>query len=86
MSWIEPLNLQMWFINVFSGSNTIFAVIALFAIVGMAAYFRMDGIAMGFMVGVFLLMFSGYVPPSLTLFISIISGLLIGYWISKIVK
>jgi len=36
--------------------------------------------------GVFLLMFSGYIPASLVVFITIIAGLLIGYSVSKIVK
>jgi len=85
-TFIEPLNLQMWFINVLSGDATIFAAIALFAIVGLSAFFRMNGIAIGLMIGIFLLMFSAYVPISLTLFIAIISGLLVGYWVSRIVK
>jgi hypothetical protein len=84
--WIEPLNLQMWFVNVFSGDALIFTAVALFAIVSMSAFFRMNGLAMMFMVSIFLLMFSGYVPPSLLIFIALIGGLLVGYWVSQIVK
>ena len=86
MAWIEPLSMENWIINVFAGDATYFSAIALFAITSLAAYFRMNAIGMFFMIGVFLLMFGGYVPPSLPVFIAIISGLLIGYWISRIVK
>ena len=86
MDWIEPLALQTWIINVFAGDGTYFAIISLFVITAMAGYFRMNGISLAFMIGIFLLMFSGYVPPSLVIFITIIAGLLIGYSVSKIVK
>ncbi len=86
MSWIEPLALETWFIQVFSGDATIFAVISLITIVGLCAYFRMTGMAMGFMVGVFMLMFSAYIPSYLLIFLAVISGLGIGWWISRIVK
>jgi hypothetical protein len=86
MSWIEPLSLQTVLINVFAGDSSYFAAIALMVIMGMAAYFRMTALGMFFMIGVFLLMFSGFVPPSLIVFIAIIGGLLIGFFISKIVK
>lgn len=86
MDWTEPLQLQTWIVNVFAGDSTYFAAISLMVITSLAAYFRMTGIGMFFMIGVFLLMFSGFIPPSLPIFIAIIAGLLIGYWISKIVK
>ena len=72
--------------NVLSGSSTYFAPIAIFAIISLAAYFRMTGLTMGFMIFVFLLMFSGFVPASLLIFVSIIGGLLVGILISRIVK
>ena len=86
MEWIEPLSLETWIISVFAGSATYFAPIAIFAIITLSAYFRMNVLTMGFMIFVFLLMFSGYVPPSLLVMISIIGGLTIGYTLSKIVK
>jgi len=86
MTWIQPLNLQEWFISVFAGSATYFAPIAIFAIVGMAAFFRMTALTMGLMLMIFLLMFSGFIPPSILIFISLIGGLVLGYVISKIVK
>lgn len=86
MTWVEPLELETWFVNVLSGSATYFAPIAIFAIICLSAFFRMTGLTMGFMLLVFLLMFSGYVPASLLIFISIIGGLLVGIVVSKIVK
>ena len=86
MAWIEPLELETWIINVFAGDATYFAALAIFVILALAGYFRMNGINMGFMALVFILMFYGYVPPSLFIFIDIFAGLLVGYVISKIVK
>lgn len=83
---IAPLEFETWFINVFSGNASFFAVLALLSIVSICAYFRMNGVAMGFTVAIFLLMFGGYVPASLTILLTIIGGLLIAYWISRIVK
>ena len=86
MVWIESLELETIFIRVFAGSATYFVPIAIFAIMSVAAYFRMTALTMGFMIFIFLLMFSGFFTSSLVIFISIIVGLLVGYAISKIVK
>lgn len=86
MVWIEPLDLEEWLINVFAGSATYFAPIAVFVILGLSAYFRLTGFSMIFMILVFLLMFTGYIPTSLLLFIAIGGGLVVGYVISKIVR
>lgn len=86
MAWIEPLELQTWAINVFAGDATYFAALAIFAILALAGYFRMNSVNTGFMVLVFLLMFSGFIPMSILIFVSIFAGLLVGYVMSKIVK
>jgi len=83
---IAPLELETWFVNVFSGNASYFSILALLSIVSICAYFKMNGVAMGFTVAIFLLMFSGYVPLSLTILLTIIGGLVIAYWISRIVK
>jgi hypothetical protein len=84
--WIEPLNLEVFIIQVLSGSQDMFLALALFCIFGMSAYFRMNGLAMFFMLSVFLFMFNGYVTNYFILLIGLIGGLLIGYWVSKIYK
>jgi hypothetical protein len=86
MVWIEPLALKDIFINLLSGSATYFAPIAIFVIISMSAYFRMTGLTMGFMLFVFLLMFSGFIPANLLVLVSIIGGLLIGMAVGSIVK
>lgn len=86
MAWIEPLELETWFIRVFSGSPEIFSIVALILIAGMSAYFRMNGIAMFFMLGLFVFLFSAWIGNTFLILIAIIGGLLIGYWISKLVK
>ena len=86
MSFIEPLALRTWLVQVFAGDLTYFAVFALLAITSLAGFFRMSMLSLGIMLGIFILMFLEFIPPSLPLFITIIGGLLIGYWVSKIVK
>ena len=86
MAWIESLELETWFVNVLSGDTTYFAAIAIFAILTLAGTFRMTGLTLGFMLFVFLFMFSGFINPSLLIFVSIIGGVLVGYFISRIVK
>jgi uncharacterized membrane protein YvlD (DUF360 family) len=82
--FIPPLELETWIIQVFSGDPEIFTAIALLVIASMAGYFRMNTITTFFMVGVFLLMFSGFIAPSLLILISILGGLALGYFVSRL--
>jgi len=84
MSWIEPLALKTWIISVFSGDPEIFTAVALLVIASMAGYFRMNTVTTFFMVGIFLLMFSGFIAPSLLILISILGGLALGYFVSRL--
>jgi len=84
MAWIEPLELETWFISVLSGDPEIFVGIALLAIVTLCGYFRMNGIGMFFIIGMFLLMFSGFINSPLIILIVIIGGLLIGLILNKV--
>ena len=84
--WIEPLALEQWIIQIFSGNLKVFTAIAILFITGLAAYFRMTGLILMFMIVLFFTLFSGYVDQSVYFLLISIGGLLIGYWISKIVK
>ena len=86
MEWTQPLELEKWIIQVFAGNPDIFAAIALMAIAGLAAFFRMNALGLFFMIGVFIIMFSGFIGDTLLILIAIVGGLLIGYWISNLVK
>lgn len=86
MAYIEPLALQTWIITIFSGSNQIFLAVAMFFIFGMAAYFRMTGLVMFMMFASFLIMFSEFVDSYILMMVGIFGGLVVGYWVSKIVK
>jgi ABC-type multidrug transport system permease subunit len=86
MVWIEPLDLETILLNIFAGSPNIFVGLSIIIISAMAGFFRMNGISMFFMIGLFLLMFSGYVPTTLVVFITIIASLLVGYWIARLIK
>ena len=83
-AWIEPLQLQTWLISVFAGTPEIFAGIALLVITTLAMTFRMTIMGLVFMIAMFLLMFSGFIDSVLLIFISIIGGLVLGYWFYRL--
>jgi hypothetical protein len=83
---IEPLAMEAWFVNVLTGSPDIFTAIAIIFIMGLAGYFRMNGITTFLMVGLFFTMFAGYVSFEIYFIILSIASMLIGFAISKIVK
>ena len=84
MAWIQPLELQTWLISVFAGTPEIFAAIALLVITRLAAYFRMTLIGLVFIIGMFLLMFSGFIDSVLLILIAIIGGLALGFFMVRI--
>lgn len=83
MTFIEPLELETWIVSVFSGTPEIFTSLSILVIMGIAGYFRMRGITMFLMIGIFLAMFSDIIPFSILTLIMILAGLLIGYTISS---
>ena len=85
-TFIPPLELETWIINVFAGNTKYFTAVALLAISSLAGYFRMIGLTMMFMIVLFFVMFKNYVDYSIYFLLISIGGLLVGYWISKIVK
>ncbi len=86
MAFIQPLELQTWIISIFAGNADIFLAIALIFIIGMSAFFRMRTLTLVFMVGLFFMMFSEWINVEIYFLLIAISSVLIGYWISKIVK
>ncbi len=84
MAFIEPLALETWMISIFAGTPEIFAGIALLVISSMAAMFRMSVIGLFFMIGMFLLMFSGFINSVLLILIAVIGGLALGYMLHRI--
>jgi len=84
--WIEPLNLEYWIRNVFSGSTIIFTAIMLIFITMLAGYFKMTGMMLILMFATFMIMFYNYVDQSLYFLLFGIGALLIGYWIKRIIS
>ena len=84
--WVEPLELKTWLISIFAGSTEIFTAVAMFAILSMAGFFRMNGLTLGLMLFMFVLMFSGFIGNTFLIFIAIIGGTIVGMAISKLVE
>ena len=85
-NFIYPLELQKIFVNIFSGNADVFGAIAVLAIAGMAGFFRMNSIGLFFMLGVFVLMFSGVVGANFLIVFAIIGGLMLGYFVSRVFR
>lgn len=83
-AWLEPLKLQTFFINIFSGNPDYFIAIAIIVIASMAGYFRMTSLTFFFMLGLFFLMFSDFAMSPVTTLLLIMSGLVVGFVISRI--
>jgi hypothetical protein len=86
MAFIQPLELQTWIISVFSGSQQIFLAVSMFFIFGMAAYFRMTALTMFMMFAIFLVIFNQFIDSYILMMLGIFGGLLVGYWVSRLVK
>lgn len=84
VAWLEPLELETVFVNVFAGDPQFFMVISLVVISALAGFFSMTTLTLFFMLGLFLLMFSGFAMDYLVVLFATIAGLAIGFSISKI--
>ena len=84
--WIEPLQLETWIVNVFAGSLEIFLAVGLIFVFGLAAFFRMTSLTLVLLLGLFLVMFSGWINIELYFLIIALASVLVGFWISRIVK
>jgi len=84
VDWIQPLKMETWITSVFAGTPEIFLAVALLVIFGMAGYFRMNIMAMFFMIAVFLLMFSSFISSPIIILVAVVGGLLIGKSIANI--
>lgn len=86
MAIIPPLELETWILSLLSGSQLIFLAVALTTIVGMAAFFRMTGVVLVYLLVIFLVMFEVWIPEYIY-FVVISAGIIIvAYWIGKMVK
>ncbi len=86
MDWIEPLKMETWIINVFSGTPEIFAAISLIAIASLAGFFRMNILSMFLMIGIFVLMFSGFIGASLMTLMITVGGAIVGFSIARLLS
>ena len=83
MAYIEPLAMETWFVNVLSGDPTIFVVLALLVIASMGGYFRMNGIALFFMIALFTFMFASFNNP-IMYFLMIFGALFVAYTVARL--
>jgi len=83
--WINPLDLQLLFVNTFAGSMEIFIIIAFFAVAVLAAFFRMPNALALTMFALFGIFMAAYSPDFYFLVI-LFAGLAIFYGIGSYIK
>jgi hypothetical protein len=85
--FIQPLNLECWLVNTFAGSAEIFTFIALIAIAGLGAYFRMLNSTLLIMFALFAIIVANTILSTGIYFIIIlIVGLVVSWSIGKIAR
>lgn len=86
-AYVQPLELDKIFINMFAGSPAIFMAIFIIVFSILAGYFRMGGLTYVMLLALASMMLPVFFGSSgLFIFIIFIGGLLIFWVISKIVK
>lgn len=83
MTIIAPLNIEYLFINVFAGSILIFIAVALLSIAMFAGKMRLPNVIFGMMIALFAILEMA-IAGWLFVLVIIISGVLIGYTISRL--
>ena len=83
--FLQPLDLECLLVNTLAGGMDIFIALAVFGIAILAGTFRMLNIAVVIMFGLFAIVMSRFIGGFYLLAI-LLFGLVISYWISKMVK
>lgn len=86
VAWLEPLNLEVFIVTLFAGDPQYFLALALIVISSLAGYFRMNTLTLFYMLGLFMLLFSGTITNYMFVLLAIIAGLAIGYTLNRIVE
>lgn len=85
-TFVDPLDLRRWLVEILSGTPEIFTSISIIAIFTLAGFFRMNMITTAFMVVIYFVMFNEILDQSIYFLILIIGSLVAGYVIQRIVK
>lgn len=83
--FIEPLDLQCLFVNIFAGSTELFAFLAIIFIAAASAFFRMNNAIAMMMIALFSIIM--YPFTSILYVLVILIGGLIAFWsLTKLMK
>lgn len=83
--FINPLDWQTLFVNVFAGSMQIFTVVAILVFGYLSARFRFPNVVTLIVLGLFVVFMAAYMP-SLYLFVIVFAGFAISYMIGRLIK
>jgi hypothetical protein len=86
MTIIQPLDLQYWLVNTFSGSWEIFIFAAFIAIAIGAAYFKMNTISFLMIYILFTVLMANFFPINLLFIAILLVGLFVFYLLSKFIN
>ena len=83
--FLQPLDLECLLVNTLAGGMDIFIALAVFGIAILAGTFRMLNITVVIMFGLFAIIMSNFIG-GFYLLVILLFGLVISYWISKMIK
>ena len=85
MVFIESLDLQTWFVNVFSGTPEIFFLLSFMFISFMTAVFKMKPLTTMIMLSLFIILMTQFVGDAFLIITLILAVIFIGISIGRIV-
>lgn len=85
MVFIEALDLQTWFVNVFSGTADIFFLLSFMFISFMTAVFKMKPLTTMIMLSLFIILMTQFVGDAFLIITLILAVIFIGISIGRIV-
>jgi len=85
MAFNQPFDLYYWFVTTLSGNLTIFLGLAMLAIAGLGAMFRMPNMVLLASFALFAVILNAYVGVILTLVI-VVGGLILYWGIARIFR
>ena len=86
MTLKEPLDLEYWFVNVFSGNWDIFSFIGVLLITSMAAYFKMNAVVYAMFLAMFALLLAYSGTDALLIILILVLAPILFWWIRRYVE
>lgn len=82
----QPLDLEYWFVNIFSGNMEIFTVMSLFIITALSGFFKMSNITYGMMLTLFAVILAANGFNSILILALLLLSPILFWWTRRLVE